>query len=308
MQQVCRAGPPDGWTWQISATQYAFCVDGQSVVHLYDYPPPANARGLQAWRTRNLTPTVQVGDLIRNWYRPDEGVESDPAPAWLPGSEPWALPLPEPAPLPMVWPWPSLDPFSLPVEAPMPGQPRAVPYRWLPRLRPNPWRSPTEQTQRGPVTAPRDQVRSGTEFRPNERPRPAARPRLRPPGVGVKERKAEVRGAVQAVHTFSSRVFGETTEFIDAIDAFYEALPEDFQKRQRAMRHGKAPKLTDKLALLYRHWNDVDLNKAIDNLVLNQIEDKLVGKVGQSSKRGTKSVSEDGYYRRPFGPGTGPAL
>ena len=85
----------------------------------------------------------------------------------------------------------------------------------------------------------------------------------RSPGRGEKERKVKSgRGAYRVL-----RWALELTEFKDAVDSIYEAIP-------------GAPRVswaTFRVAYIYEHWDEVDLNQAVYNLVYNQLEDAIVG-------------------------------
>lgn len=43
------------------------------------------------------------------------------------------------------------------------------------------------------------------------------------------------------------------------------------------------PTPTKKLETLYKNWDKVDMNKAIENVALNQLEDMLIGKFGSAA-------------------------
>jgi hypothetical protein len=85
------------------------------------------------------------------------------------------------------------------------------------------------------------------------------------------------------------------TEALDVVDALHDALP-----RQLQSRSGGA---SGRIRALWEHWREVDVGEAIENLIWNQVEDyvfgKLAGKPAQhAAVRGTL----------PVGYGAGPAL
>lgn len=60
------------------------------------------------------------------------------------------------------------------------------------------------------------------------------------------------------------------TEFGDLIDSIYDALPSNRQ-------YGRS--YLDKLDRISRYWHEINWGKAIGNIILNQIEDRVVGKI-----------------------------
>lgn len=213
-----------------------------------------------------------------------------------------------PQPLPRLWPKPRvnpmLDPLSAPLLAPTP-LPQPLPWKLLPYRRLNPWRA--EQTVTGPK--PREEVEPWTL--PTNHPGYQAEPvveidyqampdgtvnatavlpeamvltdsgwaptrpqhQLAPPQRGHKERKV----VLNAARTLPGLIFGAVTEFGDAIDAVWDALPDKFRKREQAKRHGKRPLLQVKVWQVFTHAKDIDVEKALVNLAQNQLEDKAIG-------------------------------
>lgn len=124
------------------------------------------------------------------------------------------------------------------------------------------------------------------------------------PGPRVKERKVALSTNSFAVGRAVNRLFNLVTESGDVIESFWEALPDAHVARERAMRHGKNPTMTEQLRQLYRHWNEVDMREALGNLLVNHLEDKVIGKFGKAT--------QDAYRKTPgarrIGITTGPAL
>jgi hypothetical protein len=128
------------------------------------------------------------------------------------------------------------------------------------------------------------------ELKPDLKPKPSPKPDTSPPyppntepphtstkpGPKVKERKIKTpRGAKLALTAVSN-----FTEALDGIDAFYWALPKAIRKDIfiRAQRDGGHLGIDDKLAGLYRHFDQIDLDTAIDNLIKNQLQDGFIAK------------------------------
>lgn len=97
----------------------------------------------------------------------------------------------------------------------------------------------------------------------------------RSPSKGEKERKVRAGRGAYRVLAWAL----ELTEFKDAVDSIYEAIP-------------GAPRVswvTFRVGYIYENWDKVDLNQAAYNLVYNQLEDAIVGgamrRVADSRKR-----------------------
>lgn len=97
-----------------------------------------------------------------------------------------------------------------------------------------------------------------------------------------KERKIVVSASKLAI----GRAAGTVTEGVDALDAIYEALPKAMRDKARASRHGKDPRVTVKLRMVYDHFDQVDLRQAVRNLLENQVEDWFYGQLGQRAQEG----------------------
>lgn len=193
---------------------------------------------------------------------------------------------------------PALDPQGIPVGAPTPT-PSPPPWWWTPRRDADPghhrrpargpiprrWEEPDPGFGRNPgptfrwpavgATSPPGVLSKPPVKTPGTFTPPA------PPGPGTKEKKLAIRlGGVKGGDT-AGRVFGIATELIDFIEALYEAVPE-------ALRP-KGPKRfiswKKKLETVWKHVDDIDWNVAFDNLVKNELEDRLIGTLGKGGKR-----------------------
>lgn len=136
--------------------------------------------------------------------------------------------------------------------------------------------------------------------------------RLRPghkyarPKPGDKEKKVFVRLGGTTV----GAVINGLTESNDAIQAVYDAIgPVKVRRNGRIVTLKRPPKHlrpSSKVAFIYRHWRDVDAEQAVRNLVINQIEDLVIGKLSSTAQKAAKRHLD--LLKRPAGFGTGPAL
>lgn len=231
-------------------------------------------------------------------YQRNDSNTVSPVPYIKPGTFPSAMPVPEP--LPQVWTMP--DPLPRPGDVPVP---RPVPYRVLPHWKPNPWSAPSERTTRGPRPLPNtDPFTYGRELSwdigpgPNIKPRPEVNPfpGRQPPGDKTKEKKLIANVSASSV---TGKFINITTETLDVLDAFYDALPKDLKLRGRPTPQAKAWHV-------YKNFDALNAEDVVKNLISNQIEDYLYGKLGQGAQRGAKPILD--ITGRPVGLGTGPAL
>lgn len=142
---------------------------------------------------------------------------------------------------------------------------------------------------------------------------PASWPTRRPPGRGVKERKLHV--AVNG--TRIGRLLGGYTEFVDLENALWDALPQRFRsklpKSYASSVKSFAPNGLDsrvtwiKFRDLYRHWDEVDLAKALKNVARNEMGDFVVGRVNKKLQKAWRK-NNPLARRSVVGPTTGPAI
>lgn len=206
----------------------------------------------------------------------------------------------------------------LPAAAPQ-GSPMASP-RAKPRVRPQegakaaprPQRTPEEAGEPSAKPAPAPRGDPTTQMTvPITSTRPAgAPPRIvektiprRPPGPGVTEKKLNM--TPQWVEKIKKLIngFTETTDFVGAL---YGALPEQLQKKERAKRYGKEPSFQGKVAILLQNLDQIAPERAMYNLLENQLEDALIGRANQGLTKQAKPIYD--RLRRPVGFGTGTAL
>lgn len=124
----------------------------------------------------------------------------------------------------------------------------------------------------GPGTNPGGSPDPGTNPNPGGQPvtpvrtNPRHIPRSRPPR-GDKEKKTRAKNA--AVLGFIGGSLGALSEANDVIDALYEALPREYQS---------GGNFVDRAHDVLEHFDHIDAAQAIQNLVLNELEDRAIGR------------------------------
>lgn len=204
--------------------------------------------------------TIPRFGMQRAWTRSITGATRHPA--WLPHVE-WL---------------PEIPPEKLPIVGAQ-RQPRTLPYEVIPMKEPD-WERPQWDPNYNPnieerTRPPERTVDNRVTYNPGQRiiHRSATRAERKPPERGEKEKK--FAGSSQGVQEFFrviSRGKEALTEVDDFIDNIFEALPKNLQK---TLEGRKTP--SDKLAYIYTHWDEIDWNKAVDNIVINHFQDKVVG-------------------------------
>ena len=94
------------------------------------------------------------------------------------------------------------------------------------------------------------------------------------------ERKFALTVNRSNVGRVAGRIFGVGTEVIDWIDAFYDALPKRVKPKIKAKYVG----WDTRAKLVWKHRDELDWNKAWENLVLNEVEDRVIGKLAKGGK------------------------
>jgi hypothetical protein len=222
-----------------------------------------------------------------------------PRPEWLP-EVPLSPAIWVPPAVPMVNP--AVDPMALPIGKPV-AVPRPLPWRAVPARRPNPYRNPREQTQRGYAVPVQPR---GSEY-------PAAGPTLELSPHGTKQIKPEHQFAKPPSGTkerkFASGLrialiggVNAVTETKDAVEAIHEALP----KKVQAKRNGHLdPSLQAMMGAIYDNFDELDVPQAIQNLIANQIEDAIIGRANRATRHLDATM---GYGPNRPGSGFGGAL
>lgn len=247
------------YTWQ-----YNQCVPGGAGV-----PWSACADiGRRYSRSEVYLFPASPGKLIRSIHAP--------APRWLPNPalDPALLPINKPAPLPRPLPrtqWRAAEKrnerqYGLGRQAVRPN----------PLARPDSWRDPMIAEALFPYPSARVQLAPSPKLLPG-------RHRFRPPPRGTKERKFILNSVPGALRLLANAV----TETNDFVEALYFAVPpryrSEFSKQNRAGLH-------EKMAIIYRHYDKINVEHAINNLIDNQIEDTIFGIAGGLQGRANRKL------------------
>lgn len=136
---------------------------------------------------------------------------------------------------------------------------------------------------------------------PKPEPTPYAPPPMtprRPPGPGEKENKLKSNRTLVKV----MGLLNAGTEGIDLMDAFYDALPDQYKaKFKKGMNKGQQE--IAKAKALYRHWDKVDLDTAIFNaLFSNLVEDRVYALLGLPTKPLGRSYGTNMGVNKLFSP------
>lgn len=153
-----------------------------------------------------------------------------------------------------------------------------------------------------------------------------------PPAPGTVERKVKATGGFAAI------AFGAVTEFSDLVNAIHDALPAMYkegwyklhmsQKKWDSIPESVKEKgyefyssdgktvtfyrkrweasLLQKSADIYEHYDKIDINNAVFNIAMNQMQDAAIGKLGAAAQKVAKPWLD--LYKRPVGFGFGPAM
>lgn len=253
------------------------------------------------WR-ENPELTARAWPAVRAHY---EKHDKPPAPATPPEHwpEPWqnpaASPFPSNSPMPGANPAPEfppmIDPLSNPIKSPTPAPtPIPIPYGLIPHVGPNPNRSPTEQPQRGngplPGQEPAPPRREPPE-RPGDRPKWPKRP-----GAREKEKKLGAKGTVALGLAMG------VTEVNDIVTALWEALPPYIRRQYREGGKPAYPPIARMYKDVYKNWDVVDAEAAVENLLINQIEDMVIGSVHSAIDKALGPVATTKWQNNPTKP------
>lgn len=232
--------------------------------------------------------------IIGNSYTRDSGLAPEPAPkivtapilvpVEVPNLIPGSVPLspvtgtPRPKPWGEALPGVGEQPSGAP-EADAPPQSRptweipvlpfpVVIFPGVPGMPPEILPPPAPNVQEVVVPAPSP----GAGDRPRVSSRPATRheTKNRPPRNREKEKKIHVRTVAGGAWA----VLNLITEGLDFLDVLWGALPKQHKTKGR-------PTPYDKARDIYDNWEAIDVAKAVENYINNQIEDYVYGMIGQ---------------------------
>lgn len=273
-------------------------IDGQAIVNVgVGAAVPANINTYSLWREssefagrwaqshayRRLTADNPLGQPI---MQPATMEGFPPDLAWVPSGFPHAFP-----------------PLSAPVGAP------AVPPALVPIIAPlipspiRPDRGYDVDVEPRPISPP-SHSRIPADGKELERKpdgstvtKPVTQHSLRPPRSGERERKGKAKG-VTAFRVIGG-AFGALTEVNDAIGALHKALPPKYRARSFHKGRPVKPSWRKQWAAVYQNYDKIDLNTALVELIKNQIEDKIIGKLAKGANSGfTNPVEGINRFRR----------
>lgn len=129
-----------------------------------------------------------------------------------------------------------------------------------------------------------------------------------PPAPGDKERKVIANPRSSSLVSW---LVGTVTESIDFIEALHDALPKDRQatswyKDKNGKWRKANPSAQKQLDALYKNIDKLDVKQALKNVLINQLQDALIGKLGSRAQKEAKPFLE--MLGRPVGFQTGGAI
>lgn len=184
----------------------------------------------------------------------------------------------------------ALDAMSQPIAAlPSPLAPTPVPYSLAPYRRHNPWRSPTEQSFRGPgrPTRPPNEVFPVAPPEPPGQP-PRARRKLTPQDPRRRKREKEKKVKGNKVVQLALKAALAATEVIDVVEAVYRALPYEVRAAVNAAAKDNGYRYARPQHMAWAiltHADEIDMRKAVTNIIMNHYTDKVVGGVAGRAGR-----------------------
>lgn len=120
-----------------------------------------------------------------------------------------------------------------------------------------------------------------------------------PPEEGTHERKMLSRAAKIGIFLF--KVLDEVSEASEIIDAFYDALPYEYQtcpKKGRGLADAAGQYGIDgadcKGMALYNHWDKVNMTEALKNVFKNYVSDKIIGGYQKHMPKNLGNAASDG--------------
>lgn len=233
---------------------------------------------------------VQVGrwSQVSRWARQPGQPQYGPITVIPSPARPIRIPSPGRPRLPQ--PFPELLPSGVPGLDPAP-----IPHPLIPGRVPNPNRSPTEQSDWGndvPPLIPAPEVPTPgvivlpTPGNPTPEPSQQPQPETPFPSPPATTRTRE-RKVILAVAGVPARIVSAATETKDVIDAFWAAMPEQFQRAHK-FRYGRLTRPHEKALLIWENLDELDIGAAITNLAWEQLEDMAYGRLGKLQARAAR--------------------
>lgn len=207
-------------------------------------------------------------------------------PTFYPEVEP--QPEKQPTYVPAPSPFPYFLPDGLPILQPAPD-PVRFPYRVIPYIpRTNPW--PQGRVNLEPSTDTWVDPRTPGSTDPGAEPGvetdggqmvPTGPHQNLPPGRTEKERKRSYSPGQEMLKRLADGLGGTMAEGADYVDAVYDAL----DKKCRGARTPQA-----KLQCIWKNFDHLNMKKAVENLVWNEVEDRFFGALGKINKKASRRL------------------
>ena len=147
-----------------------------------------------------------------------------------------------------------------------------------------------ETEHRGPAAAGAPpvwaiEVAPGRGIREIEHSRP-----LLKAGANVHERKIKTPSspsAGKAAIAVAKKAFGNATEVSDLIEDIYNALPEELRKALWKINGRHDLGTAKQLEAIYKHYDQIDIGKMVNNITFDQLQDALIGKASSDIVQAT---------------------
>lgn len=283
LDKIHRTGPVSG------KYRYYFRAARWMEFPYMDATHVGHRQGVMAWKDYLVAgapdPDTLAGDLLLP--------EIPPAyiPSWWAGATPAVNPAPI---LPNLLP--QFFPEVLPIGnyAPMPVM---VPYRDIPASHelPKYWpNAPYIEHPPSPVWSPglkpyQVPIISRVEWPPV--PASSSPHNRLPPGRGTKERKVRVRGIPSSMYAVREVLSGFTEAF-DFLEALYRAIPDKKKPRYKNTKFAwKAPPYQVMADHVYKHLSDIDVPQAIQNVLTNELQDQIIGRLSRGARKSYTDVT-----------------
>jgi len=263
-------------SWNNNTNPTCSAPNNYEVVYtLAEHNNPTNNR--KVWVDQYYRPRAFQTDLLTSKIEP----------------QPWDWPVDVPPLYPFA---PQLEPHKTKPDTPTP-QPMPTPYELVPYMRPNPYASPTEQSQRGYYFYPLQSPDVDPHF-PQYAPAPAGNevPLEYPPIVidvhpetqtatsgsfsgraGKYHKKTRPQRKEREAKSKSVRVMAALTrlaligtEYDDLVKAIEKGLPKKLRLKSGASTYERTKNI-------YDHFDQIDADEAVKAIIANQIQDAIVG-------------------------------
>lgn len=203
---------------------------------------------------------------------------------------------------PVTGPTPSIEapaPMPATVTNPMPAIVPAPVGNVVPAARPMPATVPDARPAANVYTRPQSNVRPDHWPKPGPHPGPvvvvgpgqATNPVRKPPGPGVKERKVRASGAIAGALGIAAGVYEDAKFYNDVLNAWYDALP--------GKKSAKTP--AEKALELYRRADEIDVQKAIINVLIAVAGEKAGGYIERARRKAGDNLGLNMYISIPTG-------